>query len=217
MITTVLDIISDKQLFHSKDSEDRYLTNSVTWEQYEALLSELEDAPGFRLTYLDGVLEIVSPSRRHETGKTRIGTLLEIFFEETNTEYFPLGSTTFRAQTQRGGTEPDESYCIGTEKEFPDLAIEVIVTSGGINRLQVYNRLNVKEVWFWQDSCFTLYHLREETPADFLKTYGYEPVSHSELLPSLDVALLTESMQHPTSLLAAKEFRKRLQETVKGA
>jgi len=217
MITTVLDIISDKQLFHSEDSEDRYLTNSVTWEQYEALLTELEDAPGVRLTYLDGVLEIVSPSRCHETRKTRIGTLLEIFFEETNTEYFPLGSTTFRAQTQRGGTEPDESYCIGTEKEFPDLAIEVIVTSGGINRLQVYNRLNVKEVWFWQDSCFTLYHLREETPADFLETYGYEPVSHSELLPSLDVALLTESMQHPTSLLAAKEFRKRLQETVKGA
>jgi len=61
MITTVLDIISDKQLFHSEDSEDRYLTNSVTWEQYEALLTELEDAPGVRLTYLDGVLEIVSP------------------------------------------------------------------------------------------------------------------------------------------------------------
>lgn len=217
MLTTVLDIISDKQLFHSEDPEDRYLTNSVTWDQYEALLSELEDAPGFRVIYLDGVLEIVSPSRRHETGKTRIADLLLIYFLETGTEYFSLGSTTFRKLAKKGGIEPDVSYCIGTDKEFPDLAIEVIVTSGGINRLQVYNRLKVQEVWFWQDSCFTLYHLREETPTDFLETYGYEPVSHSELLPSLDVALLTDSMHHPTPLIAAKEFRKRLQETLTGA
>jgi Uma2 family endonuclease len=88
------------------------------------------------VNHLDGVLEIVSPSRRHEAGKTRIGTLLEIYFLEADLEYFPTGSTTFRDEVQQVGAEPDESYCIGTEKAFPDLVIEVIVTSGGLGRLE---------------------------------------------------------------------------------
>ncbi|HIK45941.1 MAG TPA: hypothetical protein IGR64_13825 [Leptolyngbyaceae cyanobacterium M65_K2018_010] len=44
-----------------------------------------------------------------------------------------MGSTTLKKPERQAGGEPDESYCIGTDKEFPDLAIEVIVTSGSIN------------------------------------------------------------------------------------
>ncbi len=93
----------------------------------------------------------MSPSRRHESRKTRIGYLLVIYFLEADINYFPFGSTTLRREEESGGTEPDEAYCIGADKEFPDQAIEVIVTSGGINKLEVYRRLNVKEVWFWQN------------------------------------------------------------------
>ncbi len=99
--------------------------------------------------------------------KTRIGTLLEIYFLETNTEYFPTGSTTIRNEEQKAGCEPDESYCIVTEKDFPDLAIEVVVTSGGINRLELYSRLGVKEIWFWQNDNLKIYCLREETFSQF--------------------------------------------------
>ena len=45
--------------------------------------------------------------------------LLEAYFQETRTRFWGLGSTTFRIQAKKGGTEPDECYCIGTEKEFP--------------------------------------------------------------------------------------------------
>lgn len=88
----------------------------------------------------------MSPSRHHEAVKKQIATLLEVYFEETNTNYFPLGSTTFRKQEKRGGTEPDESYCIGTEKEFPDLAVEVVLTSGGTDKLAVYSTSHSHEV-----------------------------------------------------------------------
>src|SRR5437773_9160736 len=77
---------------------------------------------------------------RHEDTKSRMGDLLLVYFLETDTEYYPKGSTTFRQQEHRGGTEADESYCIGTDKAVPDLAIEVVVTSGGLNRLEVYSR-----------------------------------------------------------------------------
>jgi Uma2 family endonuclease len=74
------------------------------------LLARLGDSLADRVNYLDGVLEIVSLSRRHEAGKTRIGDLLLIYFLETETEYFPTGSTTFRNEVQQVGAEPDESY-----------------------------------------------------------------------------------------------------------
>jgi Uma2 family endonuclease len=189
------------------DPEERRTISHVSWVQYEALLADLEDTSHYRVSYLDGVLEIVSPSRRHESGKTCIGTLLEIYFLETDTEYFPTGSTTFRQQEGQAGAEPDESYCIGTDKAFPDLAIEVVVTRGGINRLELYRRLGVREVWFWQNNQFSLYHLREAEPVQFAQTFGYEAISHSEVLPELDMNLLATSVRNPNPLAAAKEFR----------
>ncbi|NJL86008.1 MAG: hypothetical protein HC886_08530 [Leptolyngbyaceae cyanobacterium SM1_1_3] len=55
------------------------LVNDVSWQAYEALLMKLADQTSLRVAYLDGVLEVVSPSRRHEGVKKRIATLLEIF------------------------------------------------------------------------------------------------------------------------------------------
>lgn len=193
------------------DPEERRIIADVTWSQYEALLAELGDSLAYRVSYLDGVLEIVAPSRRHETGKTRIGDLLLIYFLETDTEFFPTGSTTFRSAERQVGTEPDESYCIGMDKEIPDLAIEVILTSGGINRLERFRRLGVREVWFWQNDRFSIYHLREDS-AQLTDTYGYEAIAQSELLPDLDINLLSQCVQNPNSLAAAKEFRQGIRE-----
>ena len=189
------------------DPEERRVIANVPWSQYEALLTQMGDSLAYRINYLDGVLEIVAPSRRHESGKTRIGTLLEIYFLETDTEYFPTGSTTFRNADKRVGTEPDESYCIGTDKAVPDLAIEVVVTSGSINRLERFQRLGVQEVWFWQNNCFLLYHLRTEDLDQWAQTFGYEAIEQSELLPNLDINLLSDCVQNPNPLAAAKAFR----------
>ncbi len=197
------------------DPEERHIIADVTWSQYESLLAERGDSLQYRVNYLDGVLEIVAPSRRHETGKTQIGTLLEIYFLETDTEYFPTGSTTFRKQEKQVGAEPDESYCIGIDKEFPDLAIEVVVTSGGINRLERFRRLGVLEVWFWQKHRFAIYHLRDH-PAD-TQTFGYEEISYSELLPDLDLNLLSQSVENPNPLAAAKAFRQGIRDKLSQA
>ena len=191
-------------------SEVRYITDKVSWEYYETLLTQLQDSLEFRLTYLDGILEVMSQSRNHESIKTRIGTLLEIYFLETDTEYYPTGSMTLRNPEQRGGTEPDESYCIGNNKEIPDLAIEVVITSGGINRLEVYQRLGVREVWFWQNNQFLVYHFRSENIEQFQQTSGYELINNSEILPDINLTILAEYVQHPNPLIAAKSFRQTL-------
>lgn len=185
------------------DPEERFITSGVSWEQYEALLAKLGDSPWYRVTYLEGVLEVMSPSRQHERSKTHIGMFLEAYFQETLTQFWGLGSTTFRNQETQGGTEPDECYCIGTEKEFPDLAIEVVVTSGGVDKLEIYRRLGVREVWFWQNSQIKVHCLCGDR---------YEEMSQSQLLPNLDLGMLAEYVMMSNPLMAVLEFRQKVQE-----
>lgn len=187
----------------AEDPEERQIISGVSWQGYEALLNEFGDSLRYRVTYLDGVLELVSPSRRHERNKTLIGSLLEDYLKEKRISFFPLGSTTFRKEEKRGGTEPDESYCIGTEKDFPDIAIEVVVTSGGLDKLEVYKRLGIPEVWFFKKNQIEVYHLRGES---------YEKIAQSEVLPNLDLAMLAQYAVATAPLEAALEFREKVRE-----
>lgn len=53
--------------------------------------------------------------------------------------------------------------------------------------LELYRRLGVREVWFWQKNQVSIYHLREEVPVRFAQTFGYETIDHSEVLPDLEL------------------------------
>jgi hypothetical protein len=52
-------------------AEQRQIIGEVSWASDETLLAELEDSFQYHVTYLDGNLELVSPSRRHERNKRR--------------------------------------------------------------------------------------------------------------------------------------------------
>ena len=86
------------------DPEERFITSGVNWQQYENLLNNLTaNNAHYRLTYLDGLLEIMSPSRRHEVSKKNISRLLEAYLKENRIRFWALGSTTFRDRQQTVG------------------------------------------------------------------------------------------------------------------
>ncbi|MEA5533638.1 Uma2 family endonuclease [Crocosphaera sp. XPORK-15E] len=184
------------------DREERLILTGITWEQYDKLLQAFGDSATYRTIYLEGILEIMSPSRRHEVSKENIGRLLDVYLEAAEIDFWGLGSTTFRVEEGEAGKEPDKCYCFETEKEFPDLAIEVIVTSGSIKILEVYQRLGVKEVWLWKNEQLNIYYLENNQ---------YSLQEKSKLLPDLDLNLLCEFINHPNPRLAMKEFRQQLQ------
>jgi Uma2 family endonuclease len=194
--------------------EERFISSGVSWESYESLLIKLENNSHYRVTYLDEILEIVSPSIRHEKIKTNLGMLLERFFYSKRIRFVPMGSSTFRNKAKKAGAEPDECYCIGEEKSVPDLAIEVVLTSGNINKLEIYRRLGVAEVWFWERNQFKLYHLRDNSQNDvatiYPDTYGYEQIATSEILPELDISLLEQCISISDSIQAVDEFEQGL-------
>src|SRR5262245_5344127 len=128
------------------DRDQLVVLRGVEWKTYCAL-RELFESPGVRMTYLKGALEIMSPSRRHEGYKTRIARLIELFALERDVPLSGYGSATFRKEAAERGLEPDECYVLGREleeDEFPDIALEVVIPSGGINKLEVYRGLGVR-------------------------------------------------------------------------
>lgn len=174
---------------------------SMTWEQFEALDSLLEYTRSVRLSYLDGYVEIMTLSREHEIIKCLLALLLGLFFLEKDISFMPTGSATLKSETKGSSKEPDLSYYFGEdrrERETPDLAIEVVFTSGTINKLEYYRRFNIAEVWFWEDGVFSLYQLNSE---------GYDRVDRSMLLPDLDRELLSKCLQMSEEKEALKLFR----------
>ena len=89
-------------------------------------------------------------------------------------------------------------YCIGKEKPSPDLCVEVVVSSGGIDKLEFYRRFEIPEVWFWQNGKLTLY---------VLEGGRYAPSATSRLLPRLNVELFSECVAITSSLESARKFR----------
>ena len=179
--------------------EQRFLLSGVTWEQYETLRSTLDEShSGLRMFYLEGMLELFMPSRDHELNKTTFGRLLEYFGLEKNIRLYGYGSTTYRNRAKERGLEPDESYAVGTQKEIPDIAIEVIITSGLLDKLEIYRGLGVGEVWVWQEGQLLIYRLRDDQ---------YEQIPRSEFLPELDLALLIRCAAIPDQHDAVIAFR----------
>ena len=131
--------------------------NNMNWSDYEKLISQ--EYLGYRISYYDGVITIVSPSLNHETISEVISGLIKAYCREYNLLYFPMGSTTLK-NPPKSGKEPDTSYSFETKKTTPDIAVEVIYSSGNIkDSLIKYQYLNVTEVWFWQNDEMYFYQL----------------------------------------------------------
>jgi len=170
----------------------------ISWEQFKAIEAQLENNRGVRLTYLAGVMEIMSPiGGEHEYIKSTLSLLLDAYMRETGIRFYKLGGFTLEETGYASGT-PDESYSIGRRKEVPDIVIEIIVTSGTINRRDLYKPKRVPEVWFWKADQLRVFHLRESAE--------YVEVSRSEFFPNLDLALLLQYLGQADQYDAVRDF-----------
>ncbi|HBB36187.1 MAG TPA: hypothetical protein DDZ80_13260 [Cyanobacteria bacterium UBA8803] len=187
------------------DEQRLVLPGRHSWQQFQAMQAWAEDIPGLRIIYLDGCIELMTTGKAHEQIKKFIAILLEAYFFEMGIKFVPAGNATCEAQDRGASFAPDESYCIGEDQEYPDLGIEVILTSGGIGKLEKYKRFKVREVWFWQKKQISVHVLRDPEDAEKIR---YEQVAKSELLPKLDLALLEKCIQIPDVSEARAAFLK---------
>jgi len=193
---------------------EHLVLHDVSWEAYERLLEAFGDRR-LRHTYIDGVLEIMSPLRRHESVKTFLGRLIEMMAYQLDIDIECLGSTTLRKQAKKRGLEPDECYWIQHALEAagnddfdpnrdppPDLAIEVNVTHADLSRESVYAALGVPEIWHFDE---------EDDAVRILVRSGetYIPAQRSLALPLFTPEVLQrfiERRAEVTERVVMKEF-----------
>jgi Uma2 family endonuclease len=180
-------------------AEQRLVLSGVSWATYVMLRDSL-DHTNVRMTYLEGVLEIMSPSKRHEIEKKHFARFLELFCAERDIPLYPYGSTTWRSEPKARGLEADECYA-RSDRELPEIALEVIVSHGSLDKLEVYRGLGIREVWLLEAGACTVLSLRDA---------GYVEIPASEVFPEVDLVRLVHYAMRPDHHVAVRAYRDEL-------
>lgn len=201
-------LTSDRMAAHDRwarrddtPTEDHFVhLHGVSWEDYERIVAIRGDHSAPRISYLEGELEIMSPSENHEIIKSHIGRLVEAWCMEHDVDFNTVGSWTIGEKRKKRAAEPDECYVFGPMegRKVPDLAIEVVWTWGGIDKLEIYRKLGVREIWYWRKGEITPYRLHGER---------YRRIAASKVLPGIDLAQLAGFLDRPFTSQAIREYR----------
>ncbi len=188
----------------AKINDTNCTIQGVSWLQFESIEAAFSSVEGVRFVYLDGVLEIMTLSPMHKEIKSTIGLLLEAYLRHSKIRFYKRGSATLGNRDLGGRKDPDESYNFNLKKDIPDLVIEVVLTSGNINILDLYLRLGIPEVWYWEDGVLNVYGLVKDKQV-------YENVKASRFFPDLNLNILAKYITYYDQYEAIAEFIKQLQ------
>ena len=131
----------------TNSAEQRVVLRNVRRDTYVDIVDDAESR-GNQIAYDRGVVEITSPSTRHESS----GRLIETFTEEQGISIRSVKSTTFRRAVWQRDFEAGESYHITHETNVrrhgdidlailppPDLVIEIYLSRSSIQEFPIYN------------------------------------------------------------------------------
>ena len=171
----------------------------VSWDDYEHLLTQMDDWPGHRLSYDCGRLDVMSPKREHEFYKKFIGRMVEAIGDEYGLKIEPSGSTTLKIKSLSRGVEPDESFYVQNAARViglrelnldtdppPDLVVEIDMTNESLDKFAIYAALGVPEIWRYDGQRTHFYKLVGE---------GYEVMRNSLAFPNIFTQDLTQYLE----------------------
>jgi len=192
---------SDDQIFYGHD-QIVYLTN-VSWEDYERIDALRRESAVPRLTYVEGVLELMSPGAPHESDKKMLARIFEAYLDHLGIAAEGVGSWTVKNKRKKLGAEADECYVLTeaplrTSLKAPDLVIEVVHSSGSLDKLDVWRRLGAKEVWLWRRGQLEVYARKDDELAASRR---------SALVPAIELELVARCMQEKTQTAAVHALR----------
>jgi Uma2 family endonuclease len=191
----------------------------VSWASYMKVLHALDHNKVW-MTFDEPTLEMRKVSLAHERARLVLSQLFTTAAEMFDRSIISLGRFTWRSRKKRCGLEADGSYYVANAERMqpvrqvdlaihppPDLAIEIELSSSEVDRLRVYQKLGVPEIWRYDGRELVFLALRGD---------GYVSMHASESLPDLTPALLAEFLElrhdiDDTTL--RRRFRERLVST----
>ena len=177
----------------------RFVFSNVTWREFEAFCAALPE-PHFHLAYDGSKLEIMAVSKLHGLLRRLLTRMFDILTEELNVPMQSSGDFTLRREDIERGIEADECFYLENESRIrgkdeidlavdppPDLAIEVEVTHSVLDRLAIYKKLRVPEVWRFDGKRIQVLQLGADGE--------YVPVERSRYFPQVDLKEIVAFIQ----------------------
>lgn len=167
-----------------------------TWADYEDLLEAVGEASGWRISYDEGTLQIMTLSAEHESYAQTIIRLVSLLsvFRRIEIQFF--GSATIKKSRYEKGAEPDACFYIQTATKIgnritldfsvdpaPDVAVEIDLHHESLYKFPIYAALGVSEVWRYDG---------EKLEIHLLENGKYVNREKSAALPILTAGLLTD-------------------------
>jgi len=194
-------------------ADDCVVLPHVSWETYERLLSDDEERRVPRMTYDEGVLELVTPSKPHEVDAAAITRIVDIVTAVLGIPIQSTASTTFRRHDLERGFEPDASFYIQNEPRVrnrregdlsvdppPDVVLEMEVSRSAIDKLGLFASMGISEVWRCDGQNVSIFILDRERDS-------YQESPHSRALPALTSEVLTRFLAESKTMLSPDWFR----------
>ncbi|MBD1846307.1 Uma2 family endonuclease [Cyanobacteria bacterium FACHB-63] len=177
-------------------TEKRVTISGVSWQSFEALLVELGQSRTARLTYDRGKLEMMTPLEEHDRCLRLIESLILVLSDELYLKVYAIGSVLLTLPDLGRAIQPDAVYSLQevrlqkraeldlTQADPPDLAIEVSIGRGSLDRESIYALMGVPEIW-----CYTT-TVGDDVLKGALQIYQlqgdqYVATANSKLFPAL--------------------------------
>jgi Uma2 family endonuclease len=190
--------------------ETRMVLQNVAWDTYVALAEQRRGSVP-RMTYDNGVLEMMSPHREHENIGRLVGRMIETYSELRDIEIISVASVTVKRSDLSKAYEADESYYVTHAPELlgkreldfevdppPDLVVEVEITSSAIKKMPLFAAMKVPEVWRHDGESLTMYRWENE---------AYVPIDSSLELPGLTARRINQTLANRDSIGETKLIR----------
>lgn len=196
------------------------LLQDISWQDFEEILADLGEHRSSRISYSNGVLEIMVPLPEHEKDKEIIGDLVKILLDKLEIDFESLGSTTFKNEQMSQAVEPDACFYIKNYQAVigknrldlsidppPDLAIEIDIT----NRTQSHNYLLLKvpELWRYSRQGLQIYLLAKNRYIESQTSPNFPEIPIVELINNYVKQAQTEGRSK-----AIRDFNKWVQENI---
>jgi Uma2 family endonuclease len=163
------------------------------------------------MTYDQGVLELVTPSKPHEVDAATITRFVDIVAAVLGIPIQSTASTTFRRQDLGRGFEPDASFYVQNEARVrnrrevdltvdppPDVVLEMEMSRSARDKLPLFASLGIPELWRCGGERVSILILEQD---------HYRESTSSQALPVLTSEVLTQFLAESRTMLSPDWFQ----------
>src|SRR6266516_4719283 len=166
---------------HYREVIERLPTDStpilrgISWAEYEELIEAVGEAPGLRISYDQGTMQIMTLSSEHESFARLIERLVDRLSSKLRIKVLSFGSATLKHSRWRKGSEPDACFYVQsagrignrvlldfTNDPPPDIVVEIDINHDSLSKFPIYAALGVSETWPYDEQARASYLLEHK-------------------------------------------------------